>query len=254
MNFLKSELTHFKALQLALMGGILLFNIQSSTAKMTVDKQSKNINNINNSNKPTVEITPNKVCPSANLLPIRTFDTQRYYVYICRGDNQSNMGYYVRIPKNLDSKITVPITQNVKQTETYIAVNGEITYQITPYEMIISKNGRIILREKVISVVKADGETLTKGCPENNQTFAQAETQSFFIYICGQENPTSYISITRTNNTIINLPLQKSSQNGVKTNQYIAINGNISFILTDKILRVSRDGQNIVKEQVLQWE
>ncbi|NJM22118.1 MAG: hypothetical protein HC874_06030 [Richelia sp. SL_2_1] len=119
--------------------------------------------------------------------------------------------------------------------------------------MIVTKSGRIILREKVISVVKGDGETLSTGCPENNKTFAQAETQSFFIYICGNENPSSYISIARTNNTIINLPLQKTSQNGVKTNQYIAINGNISFILTDKILRISRDGQNIVKEKVLQW-
>ncbi|MGF1672759.1 MAG: hypothetical protein ACFCUV_03625 [Rivularia sp. (in: cyanobacteria)] len=251
MNFFKSELTHFKALQLALMGGILLFNIQSSTAKMAMNKQVKNIDNLNQS---SVEIAQNKVCPSANLLPVRTFNTEKYYVYICRGDNQNNMGYYVRIPKNLDSKITVPITQNVKETETYIAVNGEITYQITPYEMVITKSSRIILREKVINVVKGDGETLAKGCPENNKTFAQAETQSFFIYICGNENPSSYISITRTNNTIINLPLQKWNQNSVKTNQYIAINGNISFILNDKILRISRDGQNIVKEKVLQWD
>ncbi|MEB3215255.1 MAG: hypothetical protein VKN72_03205 [Nostocales cyanobacterium 94392] len=248
---MKRELTHFQALQLALMGGILLFNIQSSPAKIIGNKQSKNIHNLNQN---SVETAPNKICPSANLLSIRTFDTEKYYVYICRGDELNPLGYYVRIPKNLDSKITVPITQNVKQTETYIAVNGEITYQITPYEMIITKSGRIILREKVISVVKADGETLAKGCPENNKTFAQAETKSFFIYICGNENPSSYISITRTNNTIINLPLKKLTQNGVKTNQYIAINGNISFILTDKILRVSRDGQNIVKEKVLQWD
>ncbi|MEA5593706.1 hypothetical protein [Rivularia sp. UHCC 0363] len=248
MNFFKSELTHFKALELALMGSILLCNIESSTAEMTGNKQIKNIDNLSQG---AVEIAQNKVCPAANLLPIRTFDTEKYYVYVCKGDNQNPLGYYVRIPKNLDSKITVPISENNR--ETYVAINGEVTYQITPYEMLIVKSGRIILREKVVSVVKANGQALAKGCPQGNNTFAQAETRSFFIYICGVENPSSYISITRTSNTIINLPLQKWNQNGVKTNRYVAINGDISFVLTDKILRVSRDGRNIVKEKVLQW-
>ena len=220
----------------------MLFNIKSSLAKKSLELDIKNKDNL----------TQNQVCPSIKLLPIRFFNTAKDYIYICRGDNKNYLGYYVRIPKKLDNKITVPITQ--KQGETYTAVNGELAYTINPYEMAIAKRGRIILREKVISAVKANGQSLAKGCLEDNNTFAQAETQSFFIYICGDENPSSYVSITRKSNRRINLPLQKSNQNTVKANRYVAINGNIRFVLTNKVLRVSRNGQNIVKEKIIRWE
>ena len=248
MIFFKSELAHQKALQLAVVGSILLFNIKSSVANKPVDKKTDN----ERSSKISIQLASNKVCPSANLLPIRSFNTAKYYVYICRGDNKNMMGYYVRIPKNLDSKITVPIAK--KDSETYIAINGEVGYIITPYEMIVTKRDRIILREKVITATKANGQSIAKGCPEGNNTFARAETKSFFIYICGSENPSSYVSVTRKSDTVINLPLEKSNQNGLKANRYVAKNGNISFVLTDKVLRVSRNGQNIVKEKVLQWD
>ncbi|MEO1765294.1 MAG: hypothetical protein AAFR83_25990, partial [Cyanobacteria bacterium J06629_18] len=107
---------------------------------------------------------------------------------------------------------------------------------------------------KVITAAKANGKYIVKGCPEGNDTFAQAETKSFFIYICGQGNPTSYVSITRKSNKRINLPLTKLNQNDIKTSRYIATNGNIRFILTSKVLRVSRAGRNVVKEKVLNWE
>lgn len=249
MNFFKSELTHLIPLQLALVGSILLFNIKSSTAQMAANKQTKKTEN---SSQISIQLAQNKVCPSANLLPIRSFNTAKYYVYICRGDNLHPLGYYVRIPKNLDNKITVPITK--KARETYIAINGEVAYIITPYEMVITKRGRIIFREKVITAVQANGKSLAKGCPEGSNTFAQAETKSFFIYICGSENPSSYVSVTRKSNRLINLPLHKWNQNGVKANRYVATNGNIRFVLTDKILKVSRNGRNIVKEQVLRWD
>ena len=248
MNFFKSELTHQKALQLALVGVILLFNIKSSTAKNITEKQIKNTRI---SRDKSIQLAQNKICPSANLLPIRSFNTAKNFVYICRGDSKNPLGYYVRIPKKLDNKITVPITR--KARETYIAINSELTYKITPYEMAIAKRGRTILREKVISAVKANGQSLAKGCPEDNNTFAQAETKSFFIYICGKSNPSSYVSVTRKSNRSINLPLQKWNQSGVKASRYIATNGNIRFVLTDKVLRVSRNGRNVVKEKVMQW-
>lgn len=249
MNDFKSESAHQKALQLALVGGVLLFNIKPSTAKISANKQAQTPEK---SSQISIQIAQNKVCPRANLLPIRSFNTAKYYVYICRGDKQNPLGYYVRIPKKLDNKITIPVTR--KYRETYIAVSGEVAYKINPYEMVVNKRGRIILREKVTTIVKANGQSVAKGCPEGNNTFAQAETKSFFIYICGEENPSSYVSIARNSNKVINLPLQKSNQNGVKANQYIAINGNIRFILTNKVLKVSRNNQNIVKEKVLRWD
>ncbi|AFY53817.1 hypothetical protein Riv7116_1248 [Rivularia sp. PCC 7116] len=249
MIFFNSELARRKALKSALVSSILLFNMKSSLANQQVDKDSKNIDKPSQS---SIQLDKNKVCPSANLLPIRSFNTAKYYVYICRGDNKNLLGYYVRIPKNLDNKITVPIAK--KARETYIAINGELAYIITPYEMLITKRGKIILREKVISAVQADGKPLAKGCPEGNNTFARAETKSFFIYICGMGNPSSYVSVTRKSNRRINLPLKKWNQNSKQNGRYVAINGNIRFILTNKVLRVSRGERNVIKEKVLRWE
>lgn len=250
MNIFQSEYTHRKAMRLALVSVVLLFNIKSSTAQIPRVKQNKSNDLLSNT---FIQPPKSQICPSANLLPIRSFKTPKYYVYICRGDNKNSLGYYVLIPKSLDNKITVPIIK--KARETYIAINKELSYKITPYEMVVNKRGRIVLREKVISAVKANGQSLAKGCPEDNNTFAKAETKSFFIYICGNSNPSNYVSITRKTNIKINLPLQqKLNQNGLKASRYIATNGNIRFILTDKVLRVSRKGQNIVKEKVLGWE
>ncbi|MEL6461464.1 MAG: hypothetical protein AAFQ91_25060 [Cyanobacteria bacterium J06621_15] len=249
MVFYSRELARRKALKSALVSSILLFNMKSSLANENIEEKNKKNNSVN---KSSIELAKNKVCPSENLLPIRSFSTAKNYIYICRGNDKNPLGYYVRIPKNLDNKITVPITK--KSRETYIARNGELVYIITPYEMIITKRRRVILREKVITAAKANGKSIVKGCPEGNDTFAQAETKSFFIYICGQGNPTSYVSITRKSNKRINLPLTKLNQNDIKTSRYIATNGNIRFILTSKVLRVSRAGRNVVKEKVLNWE
>ncbi len=249
MFFLLRELARRKAWYSALVSGILLLNMKASLAKPTVEE---NTQNTNKTSQDSIVISKNKVCPSANILPIRSFNTPKYYVYICRGDNKNYLGYYVRIPKNLDSKITLPVTR--KTRETYIAINGEVTYTINQYEMVVTKRSRIILREKVTSALQANGKSLTKGCPEGNNTFAKAETKNFFIYICGDDNPSSYISVARKSNRIINLPLNTSNQNSLKTKQYVATNGNIRFILTDKVLKVSRNGRNIIKEKVLNWD
>ncbi len=249
MKFFNSELARRKALQLTLVSSILLFNMKSSLANQNLEEKAKNTDSVN---KESLQLARNKVCPSRNLLPIRSFTTAKYYVYICRGDNKNLLGYYVRIPKNLDNKITVPITR--KTREIYTAVKGQLKYIITPYEMFIIKRGRLIHREKVITALQANGKSLLKGCPAGNNTFARAETKNFFIYICGSENPNSYVSVTRKSNRRVNLPLIKSNQNDVKANRYIAANGDIRFVLTDKVLRVSRGNRNVVKEKVLKWE
>ena len=249
MIFYNRELARRKALQSTLVSSILLFNMKSSLANKNIEEKAKHNDSVI---KSSIQLPKKKVCPSANLLPIRSFNTAKYYVYICRGDSKNPLGYYVRLPKNLDNKITVPVTK--KSREAYIAINGEVGYLITPYEMVITKNRRIILKEKVIKAIKANGKPIVKGCPKGNNTFAKAETKSFFIYICGQGNPTSYVSVTRKSNQTINLPLMQMNQNDIKASRYIATNGNIRFILTDKALRVSRGGRNVVKEKVLNWE
>ncbi|MCJ8283533.1 MAG: hypothetical protein MJK14_28050, partial [Rivularia sp. ALOHA_DT_140] len=163
MIFFNSELARRQALKSALVSSILLFNMKSSLANKTNNKNTKNNDSVEIN---SIQIAKNKICPSTNLLPIRSFNTPKYYIYICRGDNKNPLGYYVRIPKNLDNKITVPIVN--KARETYIAIKGQLTYIVTPYEMIITKRGRVVLREKVITAIQANGKSIAKGCLVGN--------------------------------------------------------------------------------------
>jgi hypothetical protein len=193
-----------------------------------------------------------QICPLAKLLPKRSFDTTKYSVYICRGDNKNALGYYVRISKTDNSKITVPVSSTTG--ETYIASKGEIAYAVTPYELQVIKNRRVILKERVNNAIAGDGQSLTKACPEGENIFGEAETKSFIIYICGSNLPANYIAITRSGNRRIAVPLSSYNSKGTpEASQYIAVNGDIRYFLTRKVLRISDNGQTIIKEKVLRW-
>ena len=193
------------------------------------------------------------ICPGQNSIPRRSFETAKYQVYICIGNQKHPLGYYVRITKNDASKITVPLTR--KNIETYVAVNDVISYVISPYEMLVIKQGRIVVRERVESAIAADGQTLASGCPQGQNLLVEAVTRSFIVYICGGDFPGSYVGIARSDNSKITLPLlsQKSQGEAIKK-KYVAIEGNIKYTLTRDVLQVSQDGQTIIKEKVLRWK
>ncbi|MBD0265551.1 MAG: hypothetical protein ICV78_23375, partial [Tolypothrix sp. Co-bin9] len=190
MKFLQIQFNCKGTFKLALLGATYLFLLTASVKALPT-------NNLEQLNSP-------KICPSVKLLPKRTFDTAKYSVYICRGDNQNALGYYVRISKIDNSKITVPVSSTTG--ETYIASKGEIAYAITPYELQVIKNRRVILRERVNNAIAGDGQPLAKGCPEGENIFGEAETKSFIVYICGSNLPTNYIAITRSGNRRIAVP------------------------------------------------
>jgi hypothetical protein len=193
-----------------------------------------------------------QICPSAKLLPKRSFDTAKYSVYICRGDNNNALGYYVRISKTDNSKITVPVTSTTG--ETYIASKGEIAYAVTPYELQVIKNRRVVLKERVNNAIAGNGQPLAKGCPQGENIFGEAETKSFIVYICGNNLPTNYIAITRSGNRRIAVPLSSYNSKGTpETSQYIAVSGDIRYFLTRKVLKISDNGKTIIKEKVLHW-
>ncbi|MEM7725206.1 MAG: hypothetical protein AAF208_02400, partial [Cyanobacteria bacterium P01_A01_bin.45] len=93
-----------------------------------------------------------------------------------------------------------------------------------------------------------------KACNLGDKVFAQAETRSFIVYICGEDSPSRYVAIARNNSKRIELSL-KSNLSGVKSDvhRYLATRGNIRYVLTKKTLRISRNGKTILKEKVLRW-
>lgn len=242
MILLKQNFNYTKAFKVAFLSSAYMLLL---TASNVLAKEVKNPEE-----KP---IFSQNVCPTSNLLPKRSFDTEKYQVYICRGDQRHSLGYYVRIPKS-GGKFTIPVTS--KRGETYIAQRGGARYSINPYEMLAIKENRVVLQEEVRYAVSADGKPLKKGCPQGKNTFVKAETKSFITYICGESIPSSYIAILR-NGTVINLPLQiykSSGKSDISNSKYLANQGNISYTLTREALRISQSGRTMIKEKVLKWE
>ncbi len=240
----KINLMHFwcrNALLLAFLTSSLFFTAQKvKSAEVYSEKQSQ-------------EQPQEQICPAANLRTIRSFETDKYQLYICRGERTGSLGYYVRVPKEVGSKITVPVSQ--KNGENYIAANkDEITYVINPYQSVVVKKGRVILKEKVNTATKGDGSVLISGCSEGENTFVEAETKSFVVYICGADTPSSYVTITKSGNKKVVFTLGGyNSGEGTNKGEYVAVNENIFFFLTENFLRISQDGLTIVEEKVLRW-
>lgn len=196
--------------------------------------------------------TSTQVCPLRNSFPRRSFETSKYKVYICLGDTKNPLGYYVRVTKSDDIKITLPITR--KNGETYIAFQGEISHIVSPYEFMINKLGRILNRERVLNAVTADGKLLASACPQGENVLIEAVTRSFIVYICGNSKPGSYVGVTRQGNEKITLPLQELKPGAVQTQEYVAVNGKTRFLLTRDNLEIAEGDLVIIKEKVLRWQ
>jgi hypothetical protein len=189
------------------------------------------------------------VCPVKSSSPRRSFETAKYQAYICLGDSKNSQGYYVRITKSDGVKITVPLTR--KNGENYLAMRGEVGYLISPYELIVMKQGHTVLRERVYRAIAADGKPISQACPDGETLLNEALTRSFIVYICGNNSPLNYIAIARGSNRRIIVPLSNSKSQA--ENKYVAVQGDTSYVLTRNVLRVSQNGQIVVKEKVLRW-
>jgi hypothetical protein len=232
------------------------FALASTTCLLSLTSLANPIIKPDKSQAETVNISEQQICPSVNLRPKRTFDTAKYRVHICRGNKENPLGYYVRFSRDDDNKMTIPVSR--VNGETYIAIKGVLVYTVTPYDMVvrklIDKQSRVIQRERVNRAIDGDGQALTRGCPDGNNTFVEAETRSFLIYICGAQYPLSYIAIARDSNEKMTIPLQNyNPSRGTKANSYLATKGNIQCILTQNVLKISQDGRTIIKEKVLRW-
>lgn len=194
-----------------------------------------------------------EICPIQNSFPRRSFETAKYKVYICLGDTKNPFGYYVRVTKSDGIKITLPIVR--KNGETYIAKLGEISHIVSPYEFMVSKFGRILNRERVISAISGNGQLLVRACPVGENVLIEAVTQSFIVYICGNDKPGSYVSVARIGNEKVTLPLQNLKPDGANHEQnYVAVDGSTRFLLTRESLEIMVGDKTIFTEKVLAWQ
>jgi hypothetical protein len=81
-----------------------------------------------------------------------------------------------------------------------------------------------------------------------NTTYARVKTRNFYVNICGNSSrPTQYVGTSNGGQAIV-LPL--TSYAGER---YVAVNGNVRYVLTPSMLIVTQGGRTIVKERVTSW-
>ncbi len=99
----------------------------------------------------------------------------------------------------------------------------------------------------------SDRPTLLAGddrnyCQDGESMFISAETSGFWVNICGGDNPYTYVGVSKRNGNSIRLPLQKYS-----SEEFIAVNGDVSYRLTRSRLVVKQGRRTIVNQAVTRW-
>jgi hypothetical protein len=91
----------------------------------------------------------------------------------------------------------------------------------------------------------------SSNCQEADRTFVTAETNNFFLFICGKNKPTYYIGTAKNNSGSIRLPISSSG-----TKKYTIKNGNAAYTLTPQNLTITQNGRVIQKDPILssQWQ
>ncbi|MBD2040396.1 hypothetical protein [Microcoleus sp. FACHB-672] len=165
MAFVKAVLNVKPSLNIALLG-IGTFLLLTSSVEATELTSSAGVNQLLDSAGEITHFEPavSEISPSVKPILVaqdraicglegrifRRFETTYYRVFICEDQNSDSLTY-VGMEKGAEqsSNIILPLVSS--ENDTYVAVNGEVTYTIDSQELIITENSRIIGREKVLS-------------------------------------------------------------------------------------------------------
>lgn len=78
--------------------------------------------------------------------------------------------------------------------------------------------------------------------------FVSAETKNYLVYICGGDNPNTYVGMAKNGGNSISLPLQSYTRD-----RFVAVNGDTRYTLTRTELIVTQKGRVIARERT-QWK
>jgi hypothetical protein len=96
-------------------------------------------------NSQPLVLTQTTGCPRAEVLT--SYETRNFNVYICEG--LDNYIFYRGVRKSDGSGINLTASQDAKGT--WRARNGNILYKVNLTELVVTDNGKVILKERVIS-------------------------------------------------------------------------------------------------------
>jgi hypothetical protein len=114
------------------------------------------------------------------------------------------------------------------------------------------------LPHAVVASTPASGTLLAQssatGCRDWESTFVATETANYRVYICGGDNPQTYVGVSKRNpRNSIRLPLTDYDAQG---NFYAAVNGNVTYMLAKTprgmFLTVTQGTRELLREPTLQ--
>lgn len=93
-------------------------------------------------------------------------------------------------------------------------------------------------------------------CQEAETAYILAETQDYWVNICGGDSPYTYVGVDRKNNRTIRLPL---SEYDPEINQFEAKTGDTTYRLSlgtakGDVLVVEKGDTEILRQFVIRWE
>ena len=149
MMTLANKFNNKRALKLTLAAvGALLFLTPSVLAAIA----ESNISAIHNrttlghvpDERPMLLAQTESICPpNSGGSEFVTAETRNFYIYICGGDLPNT---YVGISKNRRTGgIILPLRSY--NNDRFVAANGNVRYTLTRSELIVTQNGRVIVRE-----------------------------------------------------------------------------------------------------------
>ncbi|MEC4892791.1 MAG: hypothetical protein SAL07_05160 [Oscillatoria sp. PMC 1051.18] len=102
-----------------------------------------------------------------------------------------------------------------------------------------------------VSVSSAESILLAQRnyCPQGQEMYVAAETNGFFINICGSGGSAiTYVGVSKSDGNSISLPIS-SAENG----QFVADNGNVRYSLDGTKLVVTQGNRTLVSQYVTAW-
>lgn len=133
------------------------------------------------------------------------------------------------------------LTQIIKQTLPISIIAGTLLFSpLVKAENPIKNIAEIPTSQTLIA--QEDG-----GCGTLS-TFVVAQTRRYYIYICGGDNPSTYIGIAKNGSGQIELPLASYTRD-----RFVANNRNTRYTVTRGYLTVTQKGKVILKERIISW-
>jgi len=198
-------------------------------------------------------------------------ETQGFWVNICGSDRPS---HYVGVSKSDGKNIRLPLNDYSPDGLWYEAYNGSTRYQVAlhgeeaPIALVVTdtaKGDRVlvqqdVLRDQQLASASPGGDSAEAPghnyCESGESMFVTAETENFWLNICGGDLPHHYVGVSKKDNARIRLELSGYDPQG---DRFVANNGPIRYELflvgapEALVVTNTSNGTVLVREQIVRF-